>query len=98
VVSRMMRQMRELRDIDQLEPREVSERVEAVEGSLRRLWAFLDQLDQLSGHAAGPSASPLHGGDPVHPRSPDTRTPSERPVKTAAKSGKPPSIFRRRPD
>ncbi|MCX7567082.1 response regulator [Sulfitobacter sp. F26169L] len=98
IVTRMMRQMRELREIDTLPPQEARQRVERVEGSLRRLWAFLDDLDRLSASQTddGPTV-PSRRADPSVRRSGiNIRVPSERPARPIAK--KPPSIFRRRPD
>jgi CheY-like chemotaxis protein len=100
IVSRMMRQMRELRDIERLAPEEALQRVDRVEGSLRRLWAFLDDLDQMGGRdkAKAPSVSARRGGGPLTTASSiNLRVPSERP-RPSAKSSKPPSVFRRRPD
>lgn len=99
IVSRMMRQMRAMRDIDKLSPEEAVKSVERVEGSLRRLWAFLDDLDQLGNAAdtevAGPTVPPVRGSL-AHPfKGINARVPSERPTR---KPVKPPSIFRRRPD
>ncbi|UWR27201.1 response regulator [Sulfitobacter sp. S223] len=100
IVSRMMRQMRTLRDIDKLEPEDAQERVERMEGSLRRLWSFLDDLDDIG------AAKTTHTPSIPSSRGPQTlpisrinaMVPSERPGKPETKPVKPPSIFRRRPD
>ncbi|WP_299412210.1 response regulator [uncultured Sulfitobacter sp.] len=96
IVSRMMRQMRELREIENISPQDATSRIQRVEGSLRRLWAFLDDLDQLAaqGGPTGPSVSGQRGSSAT---SINMRVPSERPLKSPTKA-KPPSIFRRRPD
>lgn len=101
IVSRMMRQMRTLRDIDQLSPEEAQERVERMEGSLRRLWSFLDDLDDIGGtaRAFNPSVPYIRRSDGPPISSINARVPSERPVRPApSHPSKPPSVFRRRPD
>jgi PleD family two-component response regulator len=94
IVSRMMRQMRELREVDNLTPEHAAERFEQIEGSMRRLWVFLDELDHLGGP---PPAKPSR---PVLPavNGVKARVPTLRPEKSAPKSNRPPSVFRRRPD
>lgn len=95
IVSRMMRQMRELREIDKLDPKEAVQRVERVEGSLRRLWAFLEDLDQLGADApqTAPTVSSQRGVSGIQ-----LRVPSAQPVKADKRLQKKPSVFRRRPD
>lgn len=99
VVSRIMRQMRGLREFDQIAPEEAEARVEQVEGSLRRLWAFLDELDHLGGTSSphGPSV-PATRGTSIPTSSINARVPTVRPKNPQAAVSKPPSIFRRRPD
>lgn len=100
IVSRIMRQMRGLREIDQIKAEDAVERVEQVESSLRRLWVFLDELDHLGGTVvAGRPSVPATRGSNTPPASGiNARVPSVRPSKPAGPAGKPPSIFRRRPD
>jgi len=103
IVSRIMRQMRGLREIKQLESKVAAERLEQVEGSLRRLWAFLDDLDHLDGKPAekqrGPTVAAAAGGEILQTALRiNARVPSLRPVKAPPKATRPPSIFRRRPD
>jgi CheY-like chemotaxis protein len=102
IVSRIMRQMRRLREFDQLEPEDAIERVEQVEGSLRRLWAFLDDLDQLGGRkpeqSDGPTIATTHGAPASSAAVINARVPTVRPQKPSPKTSRPPSIFRRRPD
>lgn len=100
IVSSMMRQMRSLREIDQLQPEDALERVDRVEGSLRRLWAFLDDLDDMG--SAAPAPRPTipenRGAGGLVTSGINARVPSQRPRKTTAMTAKPPSVFRRRPD
>jgi CheY-like chemotaxis protein len=102
IVSRIMRQMRGLREIEKLDAEDALERVEHVEGSLRRLWAFLDDLDQLggatSGASDGPTVASTNGASIPAALGVNARVPSVRPERPASKTTKPPSIFRRRPD
>jgi CheY-like chemotaxis protein len=100
IVSRMMRQMRELREIDHLSAEDAAQKVERVEGSLRRLWAFLDELDQLakqSSNSMGPTVAGRRRHRAKPPSSINVRVPSERLDLQATKRIKPPSIFRRQP-
>ena len=100
IVSRMMRQMRMLRDLDKLSADDALERVERMEGSLRRLWSFLDDLDDMGGTSMpnAPSVSGLHGPRSLPASGINARVPSDRPVKPQSSQVKPPSVFRRRPD
>ena len=93
IVSRLMRQMRELREIDQIPAEEANKRVEQVEGSLRRLWAFLEELDQIGADAPEPTIPTQRGINNIQ-----LRVPSEQPARTAKRPLKTPSVFRRRPD
>lgn len=100
IVSRMMRQMRELREIDRLSAEETTEKIVRVEGSLRRLWTFLDGLDQLANQpgSEGLTVADERRRRPTSPSSINVRVPSERPDRPTPKQIKPPSIFRRRSD
>lgn len=104
IVSRIMRQMRDLREIDRMDTQTATQRVEQVEGSLRRLWAFLDELDHLGGSGSGghdgPTVAATHGAASTATMAMaiNARVPSERPGTGASKHTKPPSVFRRRPD
>lgn len=99
IVSRIMRQMRGLREIEQLDTADAAERVEQVEGSLRKLWAFLDDLDHLGGGTSdGPTVPAVRGKNAPASASINARVPSKRPQKRTPETSRPPSIFRRRPD
>lgn len=100
VVSRIMRQMRGLREYDQITAEDAEARVEQVEGSLRRLWAFLDELDHLGGAAPadGPSVAATRGSNVPPASGINARVPSIRPKQQKTPAPKPPSIFKRRPD
>jgi len=101
IVSRMMRQMRELREIDELPPEEAALRVERVEGSMRRLWAFLEDLDELGANAPAteaPTISHLRSEMDARAARVQLRVPSIAPQKLSKKPLKTPSVFRRRPD
>ncbi|MEQ6201574.1 response regulator [Sulfitobacter sp. HNIBRBA2951] len=93
IVSRMMRQMRELREIDQISPEDAVQRVERVEGSLRRLWNFLEDLDELGAQSPSPTVSGVRSTNDIQ-----LRVPSHQPVKANKKLVRTPSVFRRRPD
>jgi CheY-like chemotaxis protein len=102
IVSRMMRQMRELRSLDGASPQDTGQRMDQMEGSLRRLWAFMDDLDQLGSSGAPPRPAPLL---PLARRASQIDVaaginicaPSEQPARPPAKLLKSPSLFRRRP-
>jgi CheY-like chemotaxis protein len=100
IVTRMMRQMRELREISRLDPQEAVERVEKVEGSLRRLWAFLDDLDQLGSAPSqnGPTVPNNRGSGQSTSSSINARVMTAQRGRPVTKPAKPPSIFRRRPN
>jgi DNA-binding response OmpR family regulator len=97
IVSRMMRQMR---DIDLQNPQDAAERVEKVEGSLRRLWSFLDDLDQLGSTSPPkePTIADQRGSKQRTQMSINARVPTTQRSRPETKQAKPPSIFRRRPD
>lgn len=97
IVSRMMRQMR---DIDVLSPDDAAERIEKVEGSLRRLWSFLNDLDQLGSTSAHkePTIAGQRGSSQLAQMSINARVPTVSRSRPVLKHAKPPSIFRRRPD
>ena len=97
IVSRIMRQMR---DIDLSNPQDAAERVEKVNGSLRRLWAFLDDLDHLGStftHTEPTIAGQRENSQLAQMRI-NARVPTATRGRPALKQAKPPSIFRRRPD
>lgn len=100
IVSRMMRQMRELREFDGLPPEEAALRIERVEGSMRRLWAFLEDLEQLGidGPTAVPTVPPMRRDMGIRAAGVQLRVPSMMPEKANKKPLKTPSVFRRRPD
>jgi CheY-like chemotaxis protein len=100
VVSRIMRQRRGLRDIEQITAEDATRRVELVEGSLRNLWAFLDDLDHLGADrpAQGPTVSMSRNAALPASVIVNARVPTYRPKKLTPESSRPPSIFRRRPD
>lgn len=99
IVSRMMRQMRELREFDDLPPEEAALRIERVEESMRRLWAFLEDLEQLGvdGPAAVPTVALVRGDMDIRAASLQLRVPSIMPEKSYKKPVKTPSVFRRAP-
>ncbi|KIN73585.1 response regulator [Sulfitobacter guttiformis] len=100
IVSRIMRQMRGLRGFEEIDVKDAVTQIEQVEASLRRLWAFLDDLDLLGGPASahGPTVPAMRGSDIPATASINARVPSVRPQKPAHPVRKSPSIFRRRPD
>lgn len=97
IVGRMMRQIRSLREVDQMDPLDAVDRVKQIEGSLHRLWAFLEILDDSTNpnDVSAPTIPAVRGEKPLLAASINARVPSERP---AAKSVRPPSVFQRRPD
>lgn len=100
IVSRMMRQMRELREQDTLTADEAALRVERVEGSMRRLWAFLEDLEQLGaqGLQSAPTVASQRGDGNTRTAQMRLRVPSEQPERAVKKPLKTPSVFRRCPD
>lgn len=100
IVSRMMRQMRELREHDDLTAEEAALRIERVEGSMRRLWAFLEDLEQLGtqGQQTAPTVGTQRGDGNTRSAEIRLRVPSQQPGRAAKKLLKTPSVFRRRPD
>ncbi|MEP1765418.1 MAG: response regulator [Sulfitobacter sp.] len=97
IVSRIMRQMRDLRVDETLSAQDRSAQVENIEGSLRRLWAFLDGLDQMSPPPveSGPTIARYRQNLATASSAINLRVPTQKPQKATPK---PPSIFRRRPD
>lgn len=100
IVSRMMRQMRNLRDLESIDPEEAADRIARVEGSLRRLWSFLEELEQTAGPApqTAPTVAATRGAQYQKSTSISLRVPSLRAAPVAKTPRKPPSVFRRRPD
>ena len=97
IVGRIVQQVRRLREMDRMDRVDALERLEQIEGSLQRLWAFLEILDDSTDlkEAATPTVPAVRGRQSLLAASINARVPSERP---AAKMVKPPSVFRRRPD
>tara|TARA_R110000787_G_scaffold16405_8_gene49788 strand:+ start:274 stop:1074 length:801 start_codon:yes stop_codon:yes gene_type:complete len=97
VVGRIMRQVRKLRDLDRMDQPDAIDRVKQIEASLQRLWDFLDPLDDSAEpeNVATPTIPGVRGQKPLFAARINARAPSERP---AAKTVKPLSVFRRRPD
>lgn len=101
IVSRMMRQMRDLREIEALPPLKAKERVEQIEGSLHRLWAFLEDLEEIGASPQASAPGFAGTGDataPITLRLPSGRPGSKTGPNAPKKTVKPPSVFRRRPD
>ncbi len=100
IVSRIMRQMRGLREVEQINSEDATRRVELVEGSLRSLWAFLDDLDHLGADqpAQGPTVSRTRSALLPASVTVNARVPTHRPKKLTPETSRPPSLFRRRPD
>lgn len=97
MVGRIMRQVRKLRDLDRMDQPDAIDRVKQIEASLQRLWDFLDPLDDSAEpeNVATPTIPGVRGQQPLFAARINARVPSERP---AAKTVKPLSVFRRRPD
>jgi CheY-like chemotaxis protein len=97
IVGRIVQQVRRLQEMDCMDPLDTIDRLKQIEGSLKRLWAFMEILDDSTdpNEAAAPTVPAVRGQQSLLAASINARVPSERP---AAKMVKPPSVFRRRPD